>query len=235
MCHTLHSHSAVDSDGFTHRGLDVEGSNILPSLLQEGNQEVDRHVDVLSELLLRKSESSDGGTHAKDLLQLELDGGLQFLNLLSGGFVLSQSSGEFTDLRQSVTEQLGDLLHEGFGSNKHVIRLGPLLDELLVLVELLQTINIDAADLALLGLLAMGSGTDQTNSSVGGGDIGESDGAVESLILFGIVVSNTDLELNSLGEFSLLLVLLLDHSGDSLSQEISGDLGCHFFFLFFVV
>lgn len=33
--------SSEDSVGLAHRGLDVEGSNVLPALLHEGNQEID--------------------------------------------------------------------------------------------------------------------------------------------------------------------------------------------------
>ncbi len=58
--------------------------------------------------------------------------------------------------------------------------------------------------------------------SVGGGDVGESDGAVETLILFGIVVSQTNLKFNSFGELSGLSAG--EHLGNSLLELFRTDL-----------
>ena len=51
------------------------------------------------------------------------------------------------------------------------------------------------------------------------GDVGKSDGTSESLILLGVVVLESDLELNGLDELSLLLLVLED------SLEAFSDLG----------
>lgn len=135
----------------------------MPSLLQERDQKVDRHIDVLSELFFSHISSADSGTHTEDLLQLELDGGSKFLDLISNLFVFTDGNGELTDLVQDVTEKSGDLLHEGFRSDKDIERLGPLLDGLLILVELLGGINIDATNTSSLSLVTMDGGTNQTN------------------------------------------------------------------------
>ena len=42
--------SAEDLVASAHGGLKMEGSNVLPALLHEGNQEVNGHSDVLSEV-----------------------------------------------------------------------------------------------------------------------------------------------------------------------------------------
>jgi len=180
----------------------VEGLDVLPALLQQGDQEVDRHVDVLSEFFFGHGSNTDSSTHTEDLLQLESDGRLDFLKLFFNLFVFTDSDGELADLVEGVTHKLGDLLHQGFGGQKDIERLSPLLDQLLILVELLGTIDIDATNIDLLGLVTVDGSTDKTDLSVGGGDVGESDGSVESLILFGVVVSQTDLEFNSFGELS---------------------------------
>ena len=53
VCDLNRDESAEDVVGFAHGGLEVEGSNVLPSFLHEGDQEVDCHGDVLSDLFLR--------------------------------------------------------------------------------------------------------------------------------------------------------------------------------------
>ena len=143
----------------------MEGLNILPAFLQQGDQEVDGHVDVLSEFFFSHGSNTDGGTHTEDLLQLESDGGLDFLELFFNLFVFTDGDGEFADLVEGVTHQLGDLLHQGFGSEEDIEGLGPLLDELLVLVEFLGTFDIDATNIDLLGLVTVDGSTDKTDLS----------------------------------------------------------------------
>ena len=66
---------------FAHGGLDVEGLDVLPVLLQQGHQEVHGQVDVLSQLLLRHLNVSNSNIQAQNLLHLELDGGLEVEHL----------------------------------------------------------------------------------------------------------------------------------------------------------
>jgi hypothetical protein len=141
----------------------MESSDILPAFLEEGNQEVDRHVDVLSQLFFSHFNSSDGGTHAENLLQLEFDGSFDFLNFILDFFVFTDRNGEFANFIQCVSEQFGNLLHQRFRSDQNIEWLGPLLDELLVLVEFLETIDIEVTNVAFFGLVAMDSGTDKTD------------------------------------------------------------------------
>jgi len=195
----------VDSVGFTHGGLDVKSSNVLPSLLEEGNQEVDTHVDVLSELFITEVDGTNGGSEAENLLKLESDSGSKFLDLFSDVFGFSQRDWEFIDLIENVSGELRDLFHEGFRSKELVVWLGPLLDELLVLVEFLKTIDIDERNASLLSLVAVSSSTNKSNLSLRVRLSRESDGSGESFISVGIVVSKTNLELNSFVELSLLL------------------------------
>ena len=66
-----------------HGSLDDKTSNVLPALLQQRNQVVDGKHDVGDELLLVHVDVSDGNTHAENLLQLELDGGLDLVDAAS--------------------------------------------------------------------------------------------------------------------------------------------------------
>ena len=82
-----------------HRGLDGQGSDVLPSLLQERNEVVDGQHDVRDQLILGHAHVSDSDTHAEHLLQLELDGGLDFIDLLLELFVVGDWGGEFTSCK----------------------------------------------------------------------------------------------------------------------------------------
>jgi hypothetical protein len=91
------------------------------------------------------------------------------------------------------------------GSDEGSVRLSPLLNQLSVLVEFLKTINIDARDSGFFGLLAMDGISNDTDLHSRLGDVGQLDAALESLIFFGIIIFQADLEFNCLYELSLLL------------------------------
>ena len=84
----------------------------MPSLLHEGNQIVDGHGDVLSDLIFREVDVSDGSTQAGSFLGLELDGVFQFVNLGDDLLSLGQNDWVETHLDQNVTQKFGDLLSD---------------------------------------------------------------------------------------------------------------------------
>ena len=90
--------SLVKPLDFAHGGLDVEGLDVLPVLLQQGHQEVHGQVDVLSQLLLCHLNVSNGNVKAENLLHLELDGGLEVQGLLLQVVVVSDKGGELASL-----------------------------------------------------------------------------------------------------------------------------------------
>ena len=149
--------STEDSVGLAHGGLDVEGSHVLPSLLHEGDEEVDGHGEVLSDVVLASLNISDGSAEAGSLLGLELDGVLEFVDLGSDLLSLGEGDGEETHLDQDVTEQLGGLLGDGVTGEQHVVLLGPLLDLGLVLIESLEAVDVDVGDTAGVGFLDVSS------------------------------------------------------------------------------
>ena len=135
----------------------MEGSDVLPSLFHEGNQEVDAHGDVLSEDFFVLVDGSDGGTHTVDLLGLEFDGLLQLLDLGVDLFSFDDVDGESVHLDQHVSEKFGGLFADAVRGKEDVVLLGPLLDFGLVLIESLEAVNIDVGDSIGSGLLDMGS------------------------------------------------------------------------------
>jgi hypothetical protein len=210
--------STEDSVRLGHGGLNVDTLEVLPSLLEEGDEEVERHVDVLSDLLVFEVGGGNGGGQADNLLELELDGGLEFLDLGLDGLTFGDGDGELSDLVEDGTAESGDLLHEGFRADQSVERLSPLLDKLGFLVELLKTFSVDEGDTSSSSFFAVFHGADNSDLLVRVGHVGELDRAGETFILVGIVVSQTNLQLNSLVEVTLLTFFLhqLDGGGKCL-------------------
>ena len=177
-------------------------------LLEKGDQEVDGHHDVGEELILGHADVTDGDTQAENLLQLELDGGTDLISLLANVIGVGNGGGELSGLVETRSEKTGNLLDEGLGSEEGIVLLSELLDLLLVLVELLQVINGLVLHADLLGLVAVKGITENADRHLGAGDVGETDRARETLVTLGIVVLESNLELNGLNEVTLLLLRL---------------------------
>lgn len=67
---------------------------------------------------------SDGTTHAKHLLQLELDGALELLNLGCHALIVGKETRELTGLVQTRTQETGDLTDDGLRGEESIILLG---------------------------------------------------------------------------------------------------------------
>lgn len=75
------SKTLVDAARGRHGRLDGKATDVLPALLQQRDEVVDGQHDVGNKLLLRHVDVADGDTHAEHLLQLELDGRLDLVEL----------------------------------------------------------------------------------------------------------------------------------------------------------
>lgn len=139
--------------GRRHGSLDDKAANVLPALLEEGDEVVDGEHQVGNDGLLLHGDVADGDTETQDLLKLELDGGLDVGDL--GGHVLSVGDGgrELSGLGKTGTEQTGNLLDQSLGSKEGIVLASKLLDELLVLVELLKILNGHGIDTVVLGTI----------------------------------------------------------------------------------
>jgi len=203
--------------GGAHGGLDVQHLDVLPVLLKQRHQEVDSELHVQGDLRLSHGDIGNSQGHAHDLLHLELDGGLGGVNLLLDVVVIVEEGGELTSLGQTRTQNTGDLLDKSAGGKEGVVLLGELLDLLFVLVELLQVLDVHAVNAELLGSLAVSLVTKNADSGVHLGGHGQLEGAGETFVTLGIVVLKGDLELDGLGEFSLLALVLNTTHGDRLA------------------
>lgn len=223
--------STVDPLRLAHAGLDVDRPNLLPALLGERSQIVNGHSDVVSDFLIAELNSSslktkvpDGAAEADALLELEPDSVLDFFDLVDDLLTLAHGDGESVDLDQHVSEELGDLLDDHIGAQKDVVLLGPLVDFGTLLIEGLQTFDIDEVDASLLGLVVVNGVTHDADLELVVDQVGEPHEAAELLVLFEIVVPEHNLQLHRLHELSLLAVLGVHHFGDGLLQVFGGDL-----------
>ena len=91
-----------DTLDFAHGALDVKGLDVLPVLLEERHEEVDGQVDVGEQLRFGHLNVADGDTEAESLLELELHGALDFVELLEDVFVGAEQGGELAGLENRV-------------------------------------------------------------------------------------------------------------------------------------
>jgi hypothetical protein len=216
-------------DGFAHGGLDVDGLEVVPSLLEHGDEEVEGHHDVGLELFVVHVSLTDGASHTGDLSELELNGSSGVVDGGDKGLGLGDNGGEHLDSVKDGSDDNGDSLQTGVGSEEEIELLGPLLDELLVLVELLELIKGGDGEVTkvvhvLNGLDSVLLIGDEANLEVGSGVVGKSDGTDETLILLGIVILKTELELDGLDELALFSS---SHGLNGFKDLGSGDLGGH--------
>ena len=79
--HGIEKGDLVDSLRRRHGSLDGQATNVLPALLQQRHEVVNSQHDVSDKLLSVHANVANGDTHAQNLLQLELDGRLDFDDL----------------------------------------------------------------------------------------------------------------------------------------------------------
>lgn len=143
----------VQALGGGHGSLDGKATDVLPALLEEGDEVVDGQHDVGDQLLLLHLDVADGDTHAENLLELELDGGLDLGDLAAQVVGVGDGGGELAGLGQTGTQETGNLLDESLGSDEGIVLASKLLDELLVLVQLLEIISGHGVDTTVLGTI----------------------------------------------------------------------------------
>jgi len=196
----------VDAVDLTHGGFDVEGLDVVPVLLQEGNQEIDRHHAVVTEFIVAHGNVSDGDTHAQHLLELEFDVRLELSALLFDVIVVGDQSRELTGLVQAGTQQTRNLRDEHLGGQEGIVLAGQFLDELLALVQFLEILHGLEIITELGGLVAMDSITEDADLHARAANVRKLDGTCETLITLGVVILKADLEIDGLHELALLLL-----------------------------
>ncbi|KAH3667210.1 hypothetical protein OGAPHI_002859 [Ogataea philodendri] len=216
----------LKSERWTHGGLDDEGTNVLPVLLEQRNQEVDSHHDLGDKSILLHLNVANSDSQTQNLLKLELNGGLHIGNLGVQVVVVRDWSWELTSLGQLRTQKSWNLLNQNLRSNESIVLLGQLLDELLVLVQLLQVINRHGIDTKRLSSVDIESITKNTDGHVRSWNLRKLQGTRETLVSLWVVVLKTNLQFNGLQEVSLLgLVRELQDLLDVVSHLGGADFG----------
>jgi len=77
--------------------------NILPTFLQQWDQEVDTHIDILSDLFRSMFNSGNSGSHTEDFLKLESNSSFDFVDFVSDFFRIGDLNWELTHLDQDVS------------------------------------------------------------------------------------------------------------------------------------
>jgi hypothetical protein len=217
-----------------HGGLDVGGLEVLPVLLEEGDEVVEGEGGVLADFFFLHADVADAAAKAENLLELELDGGADFLNLIGEVVTEGNGGGELVGTVHVGANDTRDGLDDGLGGEERVETGAHLLDELLVLVELLEVFHVHGGDAGLLGLVFVLEIADDADLVVGTADVGEAEGAGKALVAAGIVVLEVDLEINGLVELALLA--LGEDFLDGVLENLRRDLGhgierlCVFFY-----
>jgi len=206
-----------------HGTLDVHLPNVLPLLLEQTRQKVSSQLGVDNHLFLVHLRIGNGNIQAHDLLHLELDRGLDLIDLLLHVVAAGEEGGELACLRETRSQETGDLLNHVVGGHEEVVLLGELLHQLLVLVQLLEVINTHVRDTNTIGLLAMRGVSEHAALEVGAGDGGETEGSAETLVTLGIVVLEGDLNLDGFHEVTLLTLDLVASPGDGVTAGVGED------------
>ena len=195
--------SLVDTVWLAHGGVEDDGADALPALLEEGDNEVGAKHDVLVKLALGHCAVTDWDTEGNRLLQTDVSSALNFLSNSRNGGVLDVGW-ELVGTGVCLTEGTVDLTDDIVGGDEAVVLGGPLLDSLLLLVESLESWEIVRWKVELLSLLAVDLVTKNTDYKAWADDVWKLDGANETLVFVDVVRLKADLKLNSLNEFALL-------------------------------
>ena len=93
----------IQSLRFSHGGFNMKTLDILPVLLEKGDQEVHGKSDILHQLFLSHVQVAHSNTEAENLLHLELDGSLDIIDLLLHVICVGDHGGELSRLVETGT------------------------------------------------------------------------------------------------------------------------------------
>lgn len=198
----------------------------MPVLLQQGNQEVDSHQNLVDQDILFHFDVTNGNSQTQDLFQLELNGGSNVSDLLVQVIVVGDWGWELTSLGQLRTQESWDLLDQDFRSDEGRVLLSQLFDQLLVLVQLLQIFDGHSVDTTGLGSVDIESITEDTDGQVWSWADWQLQSTRETLVSLWVVVLQTDLQFDGFQEVSLLgFVGVLQQVVNVFSNVRGSDLG----------
>lgn len=220
MPQTVHVLETVDTLRSAHGGLDGHALHLLPVLGEERHGVVEGEGDVSLNVSRGHVDVGDGNSHTQGLLglELELDGGTSFKDLLRNVIGRVQNGRELTRLVETRAYQTRNLTNQTGGGQESRVALSQLLDELLVLLQEGKVLLGHGRHVELLGFVTMLHITNDGNDELLTRDMREDNNTGKTLFLVSIVVLQGNLEFDGLGEFALLVGRTLKNSGDRIRQ-----------------
>jgi len=201
----------------SHGRLEVDGTNVLPLLLEKRSEEIAGKLGVYNNFLLGHGYVSNSNVEAHNLLHLELDSRLDLVDLFLHVLSTGKKGWELTSLGETGSEKTRDLLDHVVGSKEEIVSLGKLLNKLLVLVKLLQVFHAHVVNTNTIGLFTMGGVSKHAALETRARDGWKTEGSGETLVTLRIVVLQRDLNFEGLGEFTDLSLEFFTSLGDGLS------------------
>ena len=142
---TVASNYLKQSLRLAHGRFDVQAADVLPVLLQQRDKEVDGHHDVGNKFVFGHLDVSDSNSQAENLLQLELDGSTDFIDLLVQVVDYGRLGWGLAGLVEAGTQETGNLLDERIGGKESIVLLASFLMSFLFLLSFFKS----SADMAL--------------------------------------------------------------------------------------
>jgi hypothetical protein len=105
----------------THTSLDSQATHILPPLLQQTDQIINRQHNIADQLILGHADIAHRDPQTKHLLELELDGALDLGHLDVEVLGVGDGGGELAGLGEAGAEETRDLAHERVGGEEGVV------------------------------------------------------------------------------------------------------------------
>jgi hypothetical protein len=217
---------SVQAVRLAHGRLEVSRLEVLPVLLQQGDEEVDRQRRVLAELVGLHVDVANADAEGERLLELELDCGADVVGLLGEVVAEGDRRRELVEAVHVRADDTGDGLDDRLRRQERVVAVAHLLNELLVLVEFLEVFHCHGVQLGCLGGVLVLQVRDHADAHARARHVREAQRAGETLVLVGDVAAEVELQVNRLDELTRLAVRL--DAADALKQMLRGNLG-HFF------
>jgi len=148
----------------------------------------------------------NGNTHTEDLLQLKLHLATNLCDLILEVVSVLNECGELASFVQARSQKTWDLGDKDLRGHESIEGLCKLLDKLLVLVQLLKVLNAFERDVGSLGLLAMYCIAKHADLHTRARHMGELDSACETFVALGVVILESNDQLNGLQELPGLLL-----------------------------
>jgi len=184
----------IKPNWWPHGRLNMQTPNILPLLLQQTNQEINAHINILDQLIVVHINVANGNRQTKHFLHLELDGGFHLFDLTNHIVSLRQNTWKLTGFVQTWSQQPRDLSDQSVGGQESVVLFGELFDELLVLVELFQVVDGHVGDVVLGGFVDVRLVSEDAHGEFRSSGVWQLDGTGESLVFLRVVVFKHDLD-----------------------------------------